>query len=482
MNHFDILYIHPFLPGMNMQTSIPVGLIPTFNLLIEKGYKVQGVNLQLEKLLNKDFSLEKFLSSLTCKLVMIDLHWMHYSYASIHAARVVKKIHPSVPVMLGGITASSFANAILSDFQEVDFVLKGEAERCIVTVIEKLFSESQDYSTLPNLSWRQGNCIEHNDISVFTDDLDNYNFINIDFLHNHQNMIQNDNNMHMHLHNKELKSFWLLNARGCYHNCSQCGGSRDFYTKVFKRNCFTFRDPNKLLEDIQSLSHEGIDIIGFTRDIYEAPQSHWESILRGMKKYNMGVVNHLDRLPSSEFIDIFSESVHMENSLFSIGLVSSDEGIRRHNGRHFSNEELWDFIKQCRAKQIFLMLFFSYNHPSNTEKSLNETLIMIEEILEFYPSHLLKIGMSLFMLEPNSLLSGNTGQYNIDVHWKTFRDYYERFSPRFAKEIYTKEEHLLLRETTGFTNPLIEYKFFLDYNKRFKDLINKYNISSDIYG
>ena len=62
------------------------------------------------------------------RLVMIDLHWYEHAYGAMDVMRACKHVWPDVPVLLGGLTVSRFAEEIMARFDAVDYVIRGDPE------------------------------------------------------------------------------------------------------------------------------------------------------------------------------------------------------------------------------------------------------------------------------------------------------------------------------------------------------------------
>ena len=120
----DALYIHPAKQEADARYDefaasktypiMPVGVLGLCNQLTTEGWSVRGLNLPLELVIQPTFSLRDWLADQgRPRLVLIDLHWYEHSFGALDVARVCKAVHPDVPVLVGGLTASCFAKEIL---------------------------------------------------------------------------------------------------------------------------------------------------------------------------------------------------------------------------------------------------------------------------------------------------------------------------------------------------------------------------------
>ncbi|MCB0182817.1 MAG: cobalamin-dependent protein, partial [Caldilineaceae bacterium] len=196
----DILYIHPAKQEVEARYDkfaacppypfIPVGVIGFVNLLRAEGWQVAGLNLPLELALEPAFDLHAWLrTQAAAKLVLIDLHWYEHCFGALAVARAVKAVWPQTPVVIGGLTASNFAEEILANFPVVDFIVRGDAETPLKLLAATCCGDSTvALDDVPNLLYRQADKVTQNPRSYFANaaDLDTLDFVTTDWLHHHR--------------------------------------------------------------------------------------------------------------------------------------------------------------------------------------------------------------------------------------------------------------------------------------------------------
>ena len=107
----------------------PIGFTSIANQSQNYGYRVRVINLAARMLQDPEFDVEDCISKLPEPYVFgIDLHWLPHAHGAIEIARLVKKYHPSVPLLLGGFSATYFHETLMT-YPEIDFVLRGDADR-----------------------------------------------------------------------------------------------------------------------------------------------------------------------------------------------------------------------------------------------------------------------------------------------------------------------------------------------------------------
>src|SRR5207237_5709628 len=97
------------------------------------------------------------------RLVMIDLRWYEHADGAMDVMRACKHIWPDVPVLLGGLTVSRFAEEIMAEFNAVDYLIRGDPELPTVQLAEGLVGGDLRPEKIPNLSYRLDGQPVHNE-------------------------------------------------------------------------------------------------------------------------------------------------------------------------------------------------------------------------------------------------------------------------------------------------------------------------------
>ena len=81
----------------------------------------------MKMLLDPSFDPETFIAKLRPSAFGIDLHWLPHVDGSLSLAEVVKRHHPDIPVIFGGLSATYYHQEIMRDYPFVDFVMCGDS-------------------------------------------------------------------------------------------------------------------------------------------------------------------------------------------------------------------------------------------------------------------------------------------------------------------------------------------------------------------
>ena len=129
--------------------QIPMGAFGLCDYLTQAGIEARMINMSLYPYPTHETRLRAELSSYRPDMAGIVLHWKETLESSLHLAFMIKRWFPGVPVVMGGLTAGYFAEDLLDFWDEVDFVVRGDAERALELLLRR-----SPPSEIPNLAYR----------------------------------------------------------------------------------------------------------------------------------------------------------------------------------------------------------------------------------------------------------------------------------------------------------------------------------------
>jgi radical SAM superfamily enzyme YgiQ (UPF0313 family) len=445
-----VLYIHPAKQGIDFRRDanmgrpyglIPVGVAGLVNVLRENGIPVQGVNYTLERQLDPNFKLRSWLGARRgAQVILIDLHWYEHSYGAINIAQLCKQVMPWAWTVLGGLTASGFSREILENFREVDFIIRGDAEKPLLALVQRLLHDGgssttqQELDDIPNLSYRNGGSIVENLLTYTAtpSDLDSFNFVDIDFMDHYQEYYVHEyivRDLEKSLDALKTKPFWgrwLTSARGCRYHCSYCGGGKDSHKRLAGRMGMVTRSPEKLVADLVNLAEAGVIQASMSYDIAELGEDYWREFFSRLRSsgIKISIYNEFFQNPEPAFLEEFARSVEMCHSSVVLSPLSGNERVRRLNGKHYSNIALFDTLEYLSRFNFHVLVYFSLNLPGETQETFKETLDLAREIYEFYPPDLLRLLNTTHTIDPFSPMNLFPDKFGIESSMTSFMDFY----------------------------------------------------------
>jgi B12-binding domain/radical SAM domain protein len=318
----------------------------------------------------------------------IDLHWMAHAQGALAFAEIIKRFHPTTPVILGGLSATYYHEEILRQYPFVDFVMRGDSTEKPLLQLLQAIKKRADFKPIPNLTYRNGqNEIRVNPLTHVPGDL---NEITIDYRHIMKKVVR-------YLDPTGYQPFidWytypvtaVFTCRGCMYSCKTCGGSAQTFRAMGNRAKPAFRDPRLLAQDIFNISdhlHAPVMVIG---DIFQPGEEYGFSFLRELKK--RPITNHIAFEffvpPSRAQLKRIAESV--PNFNIEISPESHNDEVRKAFGRPYTTQSLERMLEDAvdlGSKRIDL--FFMTGLPKQTYQSVLETVDYCRSLLERYRSY-----------------------------------------------------------------------------------------------
>ena len=151
---------------------------------------------------------------------------------TVRVARAVKNLRPYAMILFGGPQASVVDETTLEAFPWVDFILRGEVEQSLPSLLRELHRE-YDFSSVRGLTYRDGTVVKRNSNAPVIEDLDA--------------LPSPAYHLSKYLVGAEAASIEL--GRGCPFSCTFCS-TNDF----FRRN-FRLRSPATVLKEMRAIAN-----------------------------------------------------------------------------------------------------------------------------------------------------------------------------------------------------------------------------------
>ncbi len=432
--------------------------------------RVRIVNLALKMLNSEKFDVEKFIKKIDADLFCIDLHWLAHTQGAIEIARLCKRFHHSVPVVLGGLTATYYHQEILKEFDFIDFILRGDScEEPLLKLVRNLSKE--DKSSVPNLTWRQKGRIVVNQTTCVPSETNGV--IDPKFL------------IKLMIRDRDIKAYlpyklWLdapiipvLVSKGCLYNCPYCGGSQSAYARYCNRRRPAFMNPDGIIRQLKIARRYFKSPVFFLNDIRMAGEDYYQNLFKRIVKedINVPVVFELFKPLDEEFARLLKRTFRNYN--LEMSPEDASEKVRYGIGKRYTNREVMQTIETAlRYGCNKFDLFFMIGLGNQKEENIYQTLDFIEQILEefkyaqgrIYPI----ISAYAPTLDPGSLAFENPAKYGYRLRRRTLFEHYQAFKRLSWKEYFNYETDFLS------VDKIVELVFFAI--ERLADIKERYGL------
>ncbi|MBN2720925.1 MAG: TIGR04190 family B12-binding domain/radical SAM domain protein [Proteobacteria bacterium] len=373
--------ISDVVPSTPIFEMYPVGFVTLSNYLSRRGFNVRIANLAMRMVRSRTFDPEAFLRRIRPRMFGLDLHWMPHIQGVIEVARLLKRLHPDIPIVLGGLSASYFHREILENYPEIDFVIRGDcAEEPLGDLLDAV-KDGGDLSNIPNLTFRRRDSIVETELSFVPETLDRYP---MDYRHMFRQAVSH----------RDIASYFpfrkwfaypitaVLTCKGCVHNCVTCGGSAYAYKRIGNRTRTAFKDPELIASEVASITGYLNGPIFFLNDILMGGRDHFSRIMDALRpmKIKSEAMFEFFLPPPRDVLEELASTF----SRFSIEISpeSHDVSVRNAFGRPYDNSSLERFIQDasktgCRR----LDLFFMTGLPQQTMDSVLGTVQYCRSLL-----------------------------------------------------------------------------------------------------
>lgn len=409
-NRDDILFA--FSSSSNISVSLiyeifPLGLKTIETFLKQQGKQARIVNLAEMMLKDSEMNVEAFLKTLNAKMFGIDLHWLAHTQGSLAVAKLLKKLHPDIPITFGGISASYFYDELIG-YPQVDFIIRGvNTPQLLDKLLEQLDSDNHD--DILNLCWKdKENNVVINDFSR-TVEFNN----TVDWTHS----------------DKDINFYMLFSGAGCEYSCTFCSGARYSMNKHFGvETGFASKKQALFLKELESIKNHT------SRNSTIITLHHWfedihllEQVLNTIKLSNIKTVHFtIFELISNAHIELITES--KIKPYFEISIQSSSEKIRRLCGNpSYSNEALEKWLDNLfvQNKEAFVSIFLMIGLPEQTEEDVMKDIRYSEYLMNKYQEYKFNVFISPMrpFLDPGSMIFDNPEKFGYKIFFNTLKDY-----------------------------------------------------------
>jgi clorobiocin biosynthesis protein CloN6 len=394
---------------------MPAGVFAMLNHARRHGFAVSAINEAVELALDPHFDTARYLARHPAQVYALDLHWHEHAHGALSLAQLIKERHPDAVVVLGGITASRFADEILRDHPAVDYVVSGYGEEPLLQLLQGLRRRVAPArrSMLPAAAPLR---------------LDDYDEIDrTALLHAREYAMAQIHGLRT---DGGSPGVYYRNGVGCFRSCSYCGGAASAHAEVFGHRQPLRRSPALVAADLAQLTAQGIGWVSLTHDVSSGRPDYWRELFDEVRasRARLGVYLEANGLPSAGFVRELARTFVPADTRIAITPLCGDDGQRALNGKGFGVRRLRACLRTIKAAGLGLVLYFAEGLPGPVPGGRVRALMLKAQLeAEFKPQMSV---ITPLTLDPGSPMQRRPDVFGVTVRLRTLADYLARTEAR----------------------------------------------------
>ena len=344
------------------------------------------------------------------EVVAVSCKWWDTLFGALELAKFVKSLHPDIKCVVGGQTATSFAQDIVEK-TAFDAVIKGDGEKPLLDYVRgepKSNLVTSDGLDLP-VSYVQKSS-DSDDLRLLSD------------------LTQIADPLLLKTVGHSAPYVWT--GKGCRCACLFCGGSALGQKKLFGRKGYLYRPIDHVLNDIETLAPWSENSVMFDFDPIADPQKadYYKELFRQLpaKKYHLFFYSW--SLPDLDFVELLEE--RFASVFLSLDAQCYSERLRKDLAEknqlkpfrpNADFEKTIAHIGQSKDMEtgLYGIVGLAGELPEDVQAAFDWTASVIHQ----YGHVLSEVSVTPLSTEPGALLDRNPEKYGMVVCRKTFEDY-----------------------------------------------------------
>jgi radical SAM superfamily enzyme YgiQ (UPF0313 family) len=278
-------------------------------------------------------------------------------------ANIIKSIDSSITVVLGGHHPQIFAEDILRNVKQADFIVLNEGEQTLLELANELEKNNRRLNDIRGLVFRNGSGdIVFNRPRPLINDLDTLPLPDYCYYYDHGKFIR-------------LPKAAIITSRGCPYQCSYCATNNIWQRKVRRRS------PGNVIEEIKTiLSQQKEKFLTIYDDCF-TQDKRWiaefcQAIIDQKIKFNWQCITDVNLLEE----EIFRKIVQAGCVKINIGVESGSKRILEHANKNINLENVKRIFRLAKKYRISATAYIMVGFPTESKDDILLTQQFIKEI------------------------------------------------------------------------------------------------------
>jgi B12-binding domain/radical SAM domain protein len=444
--------ISDVVPSTPVFDMYPIGLAALSEYLGRYGFRTRIVNLAVRMLRSDGFDAEQFVGRLRSRAFGVDLHWLAHAQGALEVARIVRRLHPEVPILFGGFSATYFHQELIR-YPQVDYVLRGDSTEEPLRQLMECLRDGSEPVTVPNLTWKDAAGAVHVNPQTYVP-------ASLDHIQpGFRQMVRSV------METRDLVSsvpfaHWLgypimatLTVRGCTQHCAVCGGCADGHRLLSGRTSPAFRSPEDLAQDVRDarrISRGPVFILG---ELRLAGMDYAQRFLRAVQGVSGPFMVEFFWPVTRAYAEELAAA--LPDLIVEFSPDSHDPAVRKALGKGYTNDGIESTIRNCLDVGCRRFdLFFMLGLPNQTATSALETVDYCEHLLQALGGdrRLMPFVAPLApFLDPGSPAFEDPERFGYRLHCRTLEDHRRALLAPSWKHVLSYETRWMDRDTIAAT-------------------------------
>ncbi len=296
------------------------------------------------------------------------------------ARRAKQEINPNMKVLFGNYHATFNDTRILNKYPFIDACIRGEGERTLLEIAEKLEKE-QGFEDIRGLTYRNnGKVIRNNDRPLME---------NIDELPFPDRKLLGNVEYKQEVEGLDIgigKFTTLSSSRGCAYKCSFCSSAM-FWNK------WRPRSPENIIEELSYLEDQGYKNLLWVDDNFTISKKRLMTLSNLVRRERLNLNWMAEGRVNQSSKELLTAMKHMGCKIISYGVESGSQRILDWYNKKITLTQVHDAIKSSKKVGIDMILAnFIVGAPIETREEIIQTLdLSLKLDIDFPQFHILGI-------------------------------------------------------------------------------------------
>jgi len=296
------------------------------------------------------------------------------------AKEVKEKINPNIKILFGNYHATFNDTRILNKYPFIDACVRGEGERTMVEIAEKL-EKGKNFEDIRGVTYRNDDRVIRNEDRPLIENLDELPFPNRELLGNVEYKSRVEG-LDMALG----KFTSAISSRGCAYRCSFCSSSR-FWNK------WRPRSPENIVEELSLLDDQGYENLLWVDDNFTINKKRIMKLSNLIRKEKIDIKWMAEGRVTQSSKELLTAMKLMGCKVISYGIESGSQRVLDWYNKQINLNQVYNAIKTSKKVGFDIVIGnFILGAPIETREEIIQTLnLSLKLDIDFPQFHILGI-------------------------------------------------------------------------------------------